>query len=115
MKTFKFYGADDCYLERDSYAYDGGLYLAIHSLSEGPMAHLTVNLVDNFLSLLGPDIAYLNVNNIPCGSELVERLGIGVNLYAYRTSGFCTYPLYKFDLQKIDEYITDDNKRRLRS
>lgn len=59
---------------------------------------VSVNLVDCFCP---EGYAYLDTNNFPFIADLITKKGIGedTNLRGY--SGFCSYPLFKIDLEKL--------------
>ena len=64
-----------------------------------PFATITVNLGDKL-----PDgYAYLDTNNCPWAEEFVTENDLAEFVGGYATSGFCIYPLYKFDTNKITE------------
>lgn len=58
---------------------------------------LTVNLGDD----LPPDTGYLDTNNLPDAEGFVLRHGIATYTGEFRGSGFCTYPLYRFDMGRL--------------
>lgn len=61
---------------------------------------ITVNLGD----ILPPYCAYLDTNNIRNVEELVlTEYGIGKFTNFIGKSGYCTYPLYMFDKDKLAE------------
>ena len=105
MKTFTMFGSSDCYFAREGYIYGGGLAIEIHSLREGPIAKLTTNIVP-----LPKPYAFLDTNNCPGAEELVVRLGIAKDRGARVRSGFCVYPLYEFDLKKLEEYVMEEEE-----
>lgn len=73
--------------------------------SEGePYGSLTVNFSDP----MPPYYGYLDVNNFPDATEFVERNGLGKYMGIEITSGFATYPLYKFDPERLRELCPDD-------
>lgn len=45
--------------------------------------------------------AYLDTNNFPEGVQLVKKYKLAEPTGEYGQSGFCTYPLYKFDMKKL--------------
>ena len=47
--------------------------------------------------------AYLDTNNCPWAEDFVNENGIAKPLNLYGMSGYCTYPLYEFDLNSIWE------------
>ena len=86
-------------LQADSYRTDGTLYLELWT-DEEPFAALTVCLGIK-KSKDNKHLAFIDTNNFPQAPQVVEYLGIGEPTGLYRSSGFCMYPLYTFDLQKI--------------
>ena len=63
-----------------------------------PYGSLTVKLNDEFE---GEETAYVDVNNIPEAEKFIQENGLGVPTGGFKMSGYCVYPLYKFDLTKI--------------
>ena len=105
MKTFTFLGRDDCYLASKVYLHGGGLAIWIMSEEDGPMAHLTTNIVP-----LPKPYAFLDTNNCLEVEELVVKLGIAKDRGARTKSGYCVYPLYEFDLEKVSEYEKEEEE-----
>lgn len=101
MKTFEVttaYGTTpDCYLEVTEYDKGGHIALSVWSESEGPFDFLT----KNFDSVYPKHFNYVNTDTFPKAIELIDRLGIGRPTGLHRRSGFCTYPLYEFDMDAI--------------
>lgn len=64
---------------------------------DGPYATLTVNLG----KMLESDKAYLDTNNFPEAEAFVKKYKLAEPTGNYAFSGFCAYPLYKFDLAKL--------------
>lgn len=60
---------------------------------------ITVNLEHEEVN---EDEAYLDSNNLPGIEEVVAKLGIGTYT-GYGFSGYCMYPRFKFDLEKLDK------------
>jgi len=103
MKTFEvttmYSTTPDCYLEADEYAEGGHVALSVWSESEGPFANLTVNL--DSTKLYPKNFNFVDTNNFPQAIELIQRLGIGRPTDRCGYSGFCSYPLYEFDMDAI--------------
>jgi hypothetical protein len=81
-------------------AYYGNHNLAIQLITDKgeTFSNLTVNL-----EKLPPNCAYVDTNNL--GPEIVDWItknGLGVPTGAYQVSGFCRYPMFMFDLNKLD-------------
>ena len=108
MKTFTvntpYSTYEDCYFVTGNYMADNSLSIQIWNDEDGPIADMTRCLCD-----AKKGFSYLDMNNCPWSRELVERLGIGTFTGQVSMSGFCTYPLYEFDMAKIKEY---SKKRR---
>jgi len=90
----------NCYFFVNHYAADNSLMLRIYNNIDGAIADITVCLDDKFLK---DNQAYVDTNNSEFAPKLIKELGIGKPLGKTRNSGFCTYPLYEFDLEKIGE------------
>lgn len=94
-----FFGDYEVWLTRATYL--SNKTLAIQAwCDEGPFATLTVNL-ENFLQ--GKDSAFVDTNNCPWAEQFIQDNGLGEPLGVYGESGWCTYPLYQFNLDEIPE------------
>lgn len=101
MKTYKlttpYGGTETITLEVTQYAKKPH-NLAIQAwCEEGPYATLTVNLG----KMLESDKAYLDTNNCPWVESFIRRHRLGKPTGDYAYSGFCAYPLYQFNLEKL--------------
>jgi hypothetical protein len=68
-----------------------------------PWSNLTVNLLDNMDS----DCAFVDTNNNGEGIlSWIEQNCLGATTGRMQSSGYCEYPEYQFDLQKIAEEAT---------
>ena len=91
--------------EINRYVENNNLYVGMVTHEDGfpePWNNLTVNLgvkcADN--------CAFIDTNNN--GSDIVEWLisnGLGHLTGRIVTSGFCTYPEFVFDMEKIEEHL----------
>ena len=64
---------------------------------DGPYATMTVNLGKK----LAEDEGYVDTNNFPEAESFIKKYKLGKPTGGYGFSGFCAYPLYKFDLAKL--------------
>lgn len=107
MKTFtlktQYATYKDCFFLVNRYMLDESLAISIWNKEDGPIADLTRCLGD-----AGDNTSYLDVNNAPWSIGLVTELGIAKPLKRVTRSGFVIYPLYKFDLEKLDEYTSKE-------
>lgn len=54
---------------------------------------------------LQPDMGFVDINNCPWAPEFLETNKIATRIVGCNaTSGFVSYPLYEFDMSKIEEY-----------
>ena len=99
MKEFKFEGRYIT-LEVSSYQNNDTLaILAYYDDAGDDYDVLTVNLNNDMLQ--SETTAFIDTNNIGWAERFIQETGIGEYLNISQPSGFWTYPLYKFDLSKI--------------
>ncbi len=110
MKTFdlttRYETYKNCYFIINTYYADESLALEIWNNEEGPIAGLTT-----CLGSATKGYAYLDINNCPWAIDLVNKLGIGADTGKIERSGFCFYPLYEFNMEKVKEYGTTEEDR----
>ena len=70
-------------------------------------ADLTVNLSGERCP---EGCAFLDTNNLPSAEDFVERYGLGEFTGYWGHSGYCSYPLYRFDLEKIGKVVSESKK-----
>ncbi len=109
---------------RTEYANNKNLAIQLMGEDGEPYAMLTVNLgqtrkrgikmettngqfdgrmkVLNDTPTLPEDMAYVDINNIPNAEEFIAENGLGTNTGIKMVSGFCVYPLYRFNLDKLE-------------
>ena len=73
-----------------------------------PYGTLTKNLNYEGDDPAPEDCAYLDTNNIKNVEEFVKDFAEFTG--KRKQSGYCTYPLYKFDIAKLDAIIAEQNK-----
>lgn len=84
---------------KTSYASNGNLALCVMKADGNPFGMITKNLGD----CLDKDMAYVDVNNCLWAEDLIRKFKLGEPTGAYLRSGFVKYPLYKFNIGKIEE------------
>ena len=84
----------------EQYSNNGTLAILLWSPEEGPFAKLTVNIEDSD-SLASESKAFVDTNNCPWAEEFIQENGLGEFTGIYGNSGFCTYPLYEFNIGKL--------------
>ena len=85
-------------IEVEAYNSNNTLALELVTDEGEPFCSLTVNLpthgADN-------ETAYVDTNNCPWAEEFILANDIGYPTGDVATSGFCTYPLYHFDIDVL--------------
>ena len=91
-----------CYLRIGKYANNDHVAISVWSAEEGPIADITVNIrgIENCL----PDCSCVDVNNFPEATRIIKELGIGKYRGCELVSGWCAYPVYEFDMEKLNQY-----------
>lgn len=103
MKTYKItiWGeTEELIIYRASYAIDGTLAVVAVETNGEPFATLTVKLCDTRES---DTKAFLDTNNCPWVEQLLPHYDIAKDTGDFAVSGFCVYPLWEFDLSKLEE------------
>lgn len=90
------FGVYECTIELTKYANNNNLAVRLNTPEE-PFASLTVNLGE----ILPEDEAYIDTNNNPWAEDFLKEYNLGEYMNRDGKSGYCTYPLYKIDIQKI--------------
>lgn len=91
-------------LHKEHYCVNGGLAIeAVDADSGEPFDVITVNI----LAGLSPDEACIDTNNCPWAPGFMKDNGIATDTGLSFPSGFCTYPLYKFNKEALDAMVED--------
>ena len=100
MKTYKVY-EDDYKVNIIAEKYHNNT-LAISLVTDKgePYADLTVNLADSRI-WANDTTAFVDTNNCPWAEQFIVNNGLGTPMGIISRSGFCTYPLYKFNVEKF--------------
>ena len=48
--------------------------------------------------------AFVDMNNCPWAKRFIEDYGLGEDTGEKTKSGYCTYPLYKFNIEVLERY-----------
>lgn len=79
-----------------SYTNNGNLYVGLED-EEKELLDMTVNLD----MILPPNQAFIDTNNFPDATMLINNNQLGKFTGRTAQSGFCTYPLYEFDMERL--------------
>lgn len=83
-----------------TYTANGNIAIELHTDKGEPFADVTVNL-----GFLAPGYGYLDVNQLSDVEKIMQEHGFGHPEGTRRQSGYVSYPLYEFHLDKMKEYI----------
>ncbi len=97
-----FYTYENCYPIMTKYEMGGGLAIQIWNDEDGAILSLTKNLPDIGIPP-EHDEQYVDVNGFTDAMGLIEKYKLGVPTGISGISGFCRYPLVKFDLHRLAE------------
>lgn len=91
-------------LRVDRYYKGKQLYIGLFDPNEGPVADVTVSLYGQMFSPLKENEQYVDTNNSPDMGGWLERNKIAKFTGLYGFSGYCAYPLYRFDMDMLKKY-----------
>ena len=88
-------------LEINNYSNNNGLYIGLVCSDEDMESYgdLTVNLMNKAPAYC----AYINTNNMPEAEKFITEKGLGEYTGLNQRSGYCEYPLYMFDVDRLRE------------
>lgn len=107
MKLHSRFGDDyEVSLEISRYLNNGCIYIGLVRDEDGfpePYGDLTVNLEGRVPDYCG----YVDLNNMPELERFVEENDLGEFTGLVKRSGYCEYPLYLFNADKLREMCPD--------
>lgn len=96
--TFGIY--EGVYLQVGKYVADNSVAIQAWNQQDGPIATITVCLCDDSLK---EGEAYVDTNNCPWAVDFIEQGELGKRTGRVGRSGYCVYPVVKFDMEKVKE------------
>lgn len=106
MKLKSQYGGEyEVSLEINTYLNNGCMYIGLVEQGEysEPYGDLTVNLAGKAPDYCG----YVDLNNMPELEKFIAENDLGEFTGLTQRSGFCEYPLYLFNVDKLRELCPD--------
>ena len=97
-----YYCKDEVTLKITKYSSNGNLaiqMISALSLWNEPFAMLTVNIDEKLPS----DMAYVDINNVRTAFDFITKYKLG-EFKGIKQSGYCCYPLIKFNLDEVKKY-----------
>ena len=96
-----FYCKEEVKLEIAHYQTTGNLAIKMICVDDGePFATLTVN----FDEKLPENCGYIDTNNLRQAFDFCLLNKLAEFVYTFRQSGYCSYPLMKFNMDEVEKY-----------
>lgn len=86
--------------KRSTYSLDGSLAVWLEDEHGEPLCKVTVNIDSPIANKF---LAFVDTNNYPYIEGFLKETGLAMKTHVTGHSGFCEYPLYAFDIGKIEE------------
>ena len=102
MKTYEleFYGETyNLEAKTANYSNNDSLEVMLETDEGEPFTILTVNLCDG---VANKEYQYVDTNNNPWAEEFIKKNNLGWPTGIIGFSGFCQYPLYRFNLEALN-------------
>ena len=93
----------DCYLDIKQYQYDGSVCVQIMNQTDGAIARITTCIPD-CSSSLDNDESFIDLNNCPWALDFIKKYNLGTVTDKYGYSGFCKYPVVKWDINELNSH-----------
>lgn len=105
----QFTGDIQVQLEIQQYMNNGSIYIGMISFEDG-YPELYGDVTVNFEGSVPNYCGYLDTNNMPTLEQFVTENGLGKFTGFVKQSGFCEFPLYQFNADKLRELCPDGMK-----
>lgn len=92
------FGTYNVTIKTSKYLCGNNLYIELDGKVAEPFAILTVNLPE---WTLPNNIAFVDTNNCPWAEKFISDNKLGKPTGIKAASGYCTYPQYRFDMEKL--------------
>ncbi len=105
LKT-RFGNTQNVTLEVNAYVDNNSLYVGLTAMPYGVPEYygdMTVNLLES----VPPYCAFVDTNNMPELEDFLVKNGIAEFTGLMQKSGYCSYPLYLFDVEKMRKLCPD--------
>ena len=90
------YGKYDVSIMLETYTNNNNTCISLYDEDGCPFATITTNI-----EKLPKEYACIDTNNCHWATKFLTDNGIGEPTEYYKNSGFCTYPVYKLNLNKL--------------
>ena len=101
--TLNLYGTEHriILLEERYDEYDNLAIIALELDADTSPCDMWAVLTTNICPLADPDTAFVDTNNWTDAEDFIKDNGLGQYLNKDCSSGYCTYPLYRFDTARF--------------
>lgn len=99
---------EDCVLVLWNYWTDNTLSISILNATDGAIATITKCLND---SSNAENESFVDTNNCPWALDFIEEYHLGEFTGMHGKSGYCTYPLYRFNMDELRKYDVSSKGR----
>lgn len=76
------------------------IFIQMHDVKEGPLATITVNV--EMPGFINDKLVAIDTNNCPFAEAFIEENELGEKTGAYVYSGYCEYPVYEINLERLE-------------
>lgn len=90
------------------YANNGCLYVGLHKRPDADGDDYFGSVTVNLPGSVPEHCAYVATNNLSGILPFLKEYKLAKPLPVVGGSGFCSYPLFAFDMQKLRDYATED-------
>ena len=100
----------DAAFVRDTYVNNNRMYLGLRTYDEEanfwePWCDVTVNIPDE--TLTDENCAFIDINNNQTIRQFLEENNLAEWTGKFGYSGFCAYPEYRFDMERLAEHLLE--------
>jgi len=102
MIETKYRTYENVFLRVEHYIADSSLCILLYNRDYAAIAKLTTCLDDKSLN---DNEAYIDTNNCPWAIDFINKYKLGELTGKKRVSGYCTYPVARFDMDEIEKHV----------
>ena len=97
----------EVFLETGEYQADGSPAVELYTGDGDLIAVITVCLDDPYLEA---GESYVDTNNCPWAPDFIREYSLGEQTGKNGQSGYCTYPVFRFDMERLKEFAFPETK-----
>lgn len=97
------------------YVKNGSLYVGLRKKPDEYGDDFFGDITVNLTGTVPVHCAYVDTNNLSGVLPFLKQYNLATPLPFVGTSGYCTYPLFQFDMEKLREYAPEDVETYLKA